>query len=259
MERFSGHVVMITGCANGIGAATARRFATEGARVVGIDIAGEQLKKTIAECESLGGGGSLSIVIDVREPEGARKAVAQAVHLLGKLDALVCSAGIYTGAPLEDVALATWREALDVNLTGTFLYNQAASPIMIRQRSGSIINISSMAAKTSWFATAQYSASKSGVLGLTRSVAMELAPYGATANALCPGNTLTAMVRGVAAVNGERDGITAEEWLEMRAQDCPMKRLARPEEIAGIVAFLASEDSRYITGQSISVDGGMVF
>lgn len=111
---------------------------------------------------------------------------------------------------------------------------------------------------TSWEASSQYSASKSGVIGLTRSVAMDLAPYGATANAICPGNTLTDMVKGVAAKVGARYGMTGQEWLDMRANDCPMKRLAQPWEMAGVIAFLASKDSRYLTGQSIEVDGGMV-
>jgi NAD(P)-dependent dehydrogenase (short-subunit alcohol dehydrogenase family) len=139
-----------------------------------------------------------------------------------------------------------------------FLSNRAVAPIMMKQRSGSIINISSMAGKTSWPASAEYSASKSGVIGLTRSVAMELAPYGATANAVCPGNTRTEMVEYVAATIAAREGISPEEWLRQRAKDCPMGRFAEPWEIAGVVAFLASEDSRYLTGQAIEVDGGMV-
>jgi NAD(P)-dependent dehydrogenase (short-subunit alcohol dehydrogenase family) len=96
------------------------------------------------------------------------------------------------------------------------------------------------------------------VIGLTRSVAMEMAPFGPTANAVCPGNTLTDMVRNVAEKVGALDGMTGEEWLQMRANDCPMKRMAEPWEIAGVVAFLASEDSRYLTGQAIEVDGGLI-
>jgi NAD(P)-dependent dehydrogenase (short-subunit alcohol dehydrogenase family) len=159
---------------------------------------------------------------------------------------------------LSDVPLGQWQRLIDINLTGVFLCNQAVAPIMMKQGGGSIINISSMAGKTSWPGSVEYSASKSGVIGLTRSVAMELAPYGATANAVCPGNTLTEMVKNVAGQVGPREGMTAEEWLDTRANDCPMKRLAQPWEIAGVVAFLASEDSRYITGQAIEVDGGMI-
>ncbi len=257
MKRFTDQVVMITGVATGIGAATALRFAKEGAHVVGIDMAEEALNETLAACAGFGVK-TLGILNDVREADGAKKAVEKALEKFGRLDVLVCSAGLYAGAPLAEVTLAGWQDILDINLTGTFLYNQAVVPVLMKRKGGSIINISSMAGKTSWPASAQYSSSKSGVIGLTRSVAMELAPFGATANALCPGNTLTAMVRSVAEKVGAMDGMTGKEWLAMRAQDCPMKRLAQPEEMAGIIAFLASEDSRYITGQSISADGGMV-
>ncbi|HID52456.1 MAG TPA: SDR family oxidoreductase, partial [Anaerolineae bacterium] len=185
-------------------------------------------------------------------------AVAAIMEKWGRIDVLVASAGIYTGAPLVEVSRQQWQRTIDINLTGVFLTNQAVAPVMMAQGSGSIINLSSMAGKTSWPASAEYSASKSGVIGLTRSVAMELAPYGVTANAVCPGNTLTDMVRGVAGKVGALDGLTGEEWLQMRANDCPMKRLAEPWEIAGVIAFLASADSRYLTGQALEVDGGMV-
>jgi NAD(P)-dependent dehydrogenase (short-subunit alcohol dehydrogenase family) len=115
-----------------------------------------------------------------------------------------------------------------------------------------------MAGKTSWPATAEYSASKSAVIGLTRSVALDMAPYGVTVNAVCPGNTLTDMLRQVAATVGPREEMAAEDWLRQRASDCPLGRLATPDEIAGPVAFLASDEARYYTGQSISIDGGMV-
>jgi NAD(P)-dependent dehydrogenase (short-subunit alcohol dehydrogenase family) len=129
---------------------------------------------------------------------------------------------------------------------------------MRQHRSGRIINVSSMAGKISWPATAEYSASKSAVIGLTRSVALDMAPFGVTVNAVCPGNTLTGMLHQVAAKVGPRQGMTAEDWLRQRANDCPLGRLATPDEIAGPVAFLASDEARYYTGQSISIDGGMV-
>ena len=207
---------------------------------------------------SAAGAQTLTFRCDVARPEDIQAAVDAAIAQWGRIDILVASAGIYTSAPLAEVSLQQWQRLIDVNLTGVFLSNRAVAPILMQQRSGSIINISSMAGKTSFPAAAEYSASKSGVIGLTRSVAMELAPYGVTANAVCPGNTLTEMVRNVAGTVGGRDGLSAQAWLDLRANDCPMKRLAEPWEIGGVVAFLASRDSRYITGQAIEVDGGMV-
>ena len=147
---------------------------------------------------------------------------------------------------------------MGVNLTGVMTSNSLVAPIMIQQGRGTIVNVASMAAKTSWPQTAEYSASKSGVLGITRSAAMELGLHGITVNAVCPGNTLTAMVRKVASEIGSSVDLTGDEWLEMRARDTALKRLAQPEEIAGVIAFLASEDARYLTGQAIEVDGGLI-
>ena len=256
-KRFVGQVAVITGAANGIGRACAVRFAQEGASVVCLDLNTDYNEAAAAECRDLGVE-ALALACDVTAPDSINAAIQAAMDKWGRIDILVTSAGIYSGAPLPEVSLRQWQRVIDVNLTGAFLSNQAVAPILARQRSGSIINISSMAGKTSWPASAEYSASKSGVIGLTRSVAMELAPYGATVNAVCPGNTLTDMVRNVASEVGGRDGLSAEEWLKMRANDCPMKRLAEPWEIAGVVAFLASQDSRYLTGQAIEVDGGLI-
>ncbi len=201
---------------------------------------------------------ALALVCDVTDRENVQANVQAALDRWGRIDTLITSAGIYSGSPLAEVSLKQWQRLIDINLTGVFLCNQAVAPTMMAQGSGSIINISSMAGKTSWPATAEYSASKTGVIGLTRSVAMELAEYGATANAVCPGNTLTEMVRNVAVKQGKLLDMTGKEWLQMRANDCPMKRMAEPWEIAGVCAFLASKDSRYITGQAIEVDGGLV-
>jgi NAD(P)-dependent dehydrogenase (short-subunit alcohol dehydrogenase family) len=210
-----------------------------------------------AECCDLGVL-ALALHCDVTDKESVQAAVNTVIEKWGRVDILVASAGIYTGTPLADVPKEQWQRTIDINLTGVFLINQAIAPLLMENRSGSIINIASMAGKTSWPASAEYSASKSGVIGLTRSVAMEMAPFGPTANAVCPGNTLTEMVRGVAGKVGKLDGLTGEEWLKKRASETPLNRLAEPWEIAGVVAFLASEDSRYLTGQAIEVDGGLI-
>ncbi len=257
MKRFSNQVVLITGAANGIGKACARRFAQEGANIACLDYAVDANEAVVEECRALGVE-ALALQCDVTDPESIDTAVKAIMQQWGRIDTMITSAGIYTGSPLSEVSLAQFQRTIDINLTGAFLSNKAIAPIMMAQRSGSIINLSSMAGKTSWPASAEYSSSKSGVIGLTRSVAMELAPYGVTVNALCPGNTLTDMVRNVAKKVGALDGMTGDEWLQLRANDCPMKRLAEPWEMAGVVAFLASEDSRYLTGQAIEVDGGMV-
>jgi NAD(P)-dependent dehydrogenase (short-subunit alcohol dehydrogenase family) len=256
-QRFVDKVVVITGAASGIGEACALRFAQEGAKVACLDVNDALNQATAEHCQELGAE-TLVAHCDVTDAESVERAVSEVMDRWGRLDVLVASAGIYSGSPLPEVSLAQWQRLIDINLTGVFLTNRAVAPVLMEQGFGSIINVSSMAGKTSWPASAEYSASKSGVIGLTRSVAMELAPHGATANAICPGNTLTAMVKKVASSIGGRDGISAEEWLASRAQDCPMGRLAEPWEMAGVVAFLASEDARYLTGQAIEVDGGMV-
>jgi NAD(P)-dependent dehydrogenase (short-subunit alcohol dehydrogenase family) len=257
MKRFVGQVAVITGSATGIGKASALRFAQEGANVALLDVNDVQNQVTAEECQAFGVE-AICMHVDVTSKESLDNAVKTVVDRWGRLDVLVTSAGIYTGTLLVDLPVKQWQRTIDINLTGVFLSNQAVASQMMKQKSGSIINVSSMAGKTSWPASAEYSSSKSGVIGLTRSVAMELAPYGATANAICPGNTLTDMVRNVAVEVGGRDGLSGEEWLRLRALDCPMKRIAEPWEMAGVIAFLASPDSRYLTGQAIEVDGGMI-
>ena len=255
--RFANHVVVVTGAAGGIGNATALRFAQEQAAVACLDIDGEGNARTAAACRALGVD-AIALACDVTQLTQVQAAFAAVLARWGQIDVLVVAAGIYSGAPLAEVPPDQWHQTLETNLTGAFLCNQAVAPILSQRRSGSIVNISSMAGKTSWPASAEYSASKSGLIGLTRSVAMELAPYGVTVNAVCPGNTLTQMVFGVAAAVGARDGMNPTTWLHQRAADSPLGRLAQPWEIAGVVAFLASQDARYLTGQAIEVDGGMI-
>jgi NAD(P)-dependent dehydrogenase (short-subunit alcohol dehydrogenase family) len=248
---------VITGAARGIGQACAQRFAQERANIACLDLLTEENQAVATDCAALGVE-VLALTCDVTDPESVHSCTEAVLERWGRIDVLITSAGIYSGSPLPEVTLSQWQRLVDINLTGVFLCNQAVARAMMEQRSGSIINISSMAGRTSWPSTAEYSASKTGVIGLTRSVAMELAPYGVTANAVCPGNTLTEMVHKVADKQGELLGMSGQEWLDMRANDCPMKRLAEPWEIAGVCAFLASQDARYITGQALGVDGGLV-
>ncbi len=257
MRRFEDQVVVITGSATGIGAATARRFAAEGASVACLDINETDNDVTAADARAEGVE-AMALTCDVRSRNDQQVAFDRVVATWGRIDVLVACAGIYVGGPLSEIPPDRWEDIVGVNLTGVLMSNSLAAPVMTAQRRGSIINIASMAAKTSWPFSAEYSGTKSGVVGITRSAAMELGPHGVTVNALCAGNTLTDMVRKVAAEVGDTVGMTAQEWLDMRANDTALKRLARPEEIAGVVAFLASDDARYLTGQAIEVDGGLV-
>jgi NAD(P)-dependent dehydrogenase (short-subunit alcohol dehydrogenase family) len=252
--------VVITGSASGIGAATVTRFAAEGASVAGLDIADEANRAAAAAVpvETTSGGEAIAIECDVRSAESQQVAFAEVMARWGRVDVLVACAGIYVGGPLPEVPLDRWHDIVAVNLTGVLVSNRLVAPTMISQGSGRIVNISSMAGKTSWPYSAEYSATKSGVIGITRSAAMELGPHGITVNAVCPGNTLTDMVRRVADEVGATVAMTGEEWLAMRADDTALKRLADPSEIAGVITFLASADASYITGQAIEVDGGLV-
>ena len=249
--------MVITGAATGIGAATARRFASEGAWVACLDINDPDNELTAAAARAEGVE-ALALPCDVRSHADQRGAFEIVTRAWGRIDVLVACAGVYVGGPLAEIPLERWSDIVAVNLTGVLVSNSLAAPIMTAQGRGSIINIASMAAKTSWPNSAEYSGTKSGVVGITRSAAMELGPHGITVNAVCAGNTLTDMVRKVAGEVGASVNMTANEWLAMRADDTALKRLAQPAEIAGVVAFLASDDARYITGQAIEVDGGLV-
>jgi 3-oxoacyl-[acyl-carrier protein] reductase len=226
-----------------MGAACARRLAASGLRMVLFDLRQEPLDALAAEL-SAAGGGVVTVRGDVRSPQPS---VDAALSSFGRLDVLVNAAGVLYGGSALDVGEDEWDLVLDVNLKGAFLISQCAARPMLDQGWGRIIHFSSTAGKTnSTLGGAHYTASKHGVLGIVRSMAVEFAPRGVTVNAVCPGLIDTEMVR--ASISPERAARIAATF--------PAGRLGRPEEVADLVAFLAGEGSAYITGAALDINGG---
>jgi len=252
MKRFENRVVVITGGGKGIGRAAAQRFAKEGATIGVLDIdhaAAEETAQHVA---------GLAFPCDVSEPGNLVTAIECVLAEWGHIDVLFANAGIYRGGPLAELKIEEWQRVLDVNLTGVMLACQAVSPAMVAERSGSIVVMSSMAGKTSWPESAAYSATKTGVIGLVRSIAHELGPHGINCNAVCLGHADTDMMRQVDRQVCKANGWEPGTYLRRLAKSNPMGRLGTVEEVAGLVAYLASDEARYINGQAIEIDGGLV-
>ncbi len=252
MRRFDNRVVVITGGAQGIGRACADRFASEGARIAILDI---NLDAAEATARELGG---MAARCDVADERSVSDAIAAVLDRWGRVDVLVANAGIYRAAPLTELQLKDWQLVIDIDLTGVMLACRGVAPVMMGQRGGSIVIQSSMAGKTSWPATAAYSAAKSGALGLMRSIAQELGAYNVNCNAVCLGHADTDMLRAVDAQVCAEEGWQPGTFLKDMAEQNPMKRLCSMEEVAALTAFLTSDEARYINGQSIEIDGGLL-
>jgi NAD(P)-dependent dehydrogenase (short-subunit alcohol dehydrogenase family) len=252
-RRLSGKAAIVTGASRGIGEAIARRFSAEGARVL---LASRDAAAIGRIADDLGrsGADALAVACDVNDEASIRKAVGAAVDRFGTVDVLVNNAGLGGPTPIDALghdADARWDAILATNVTAVFRVTRAASPHL--SRGGRVINISSVLGRFGVAGFSAYCASKHGVIGLTRALALELAPRHITVNAICPGWVETEMARQ----GFERFG-SVEEGRAAAANMAPLKRVLDPEEIAGLAAYLASEDARSVTGQAIVADGGQV-
>jgi len=249
-ERLSGKVALITGAGSGIGRVAAELFASEGAAVVVADVAAGAARETVAAITAAGGRAA-AVTVDVADEEQVADMVGSAVDTFGALNVLFNNAGIFPGddGGLLDTPPATWDRVMQVNLKGVWLGCRAAVPAMIDSGGGSIVNVASFVALMG-AATAQvaYTASKGGVLAFTRELAVEYARSGIRANSLCPGPIDTPLLVEL---------LADPERRQRRLVHVPMGRLGRPEEIARAALFLASDDSSFMTGSALVVDGGI--
>jgi 3-oxoacyl-[acyl-carrier protein] reductase len=241
--EFAGRVVMITGAARGLGRATAEGFLSRGAQVA-VNVRAQDRAEALAQ--ELGSN-SRPAAGDIRDSQVVRALVSGIVEGFGRLDVLVNNAAMASGTRFEQLTEEEWRATLDTNLTAAFLCIQSVVPVMKRQGYGRIINVSSLAGRSvSTLGGAHYTASKAGMLGLTRAAAKELGVYGITVNAVCPGLFDTELTRANA----------TQESLDAVIKNFPVARLGKPEEVADLICFLASESAGYITGASFDINGG---
>ena len=248
--RFAGRVAAVTGAAQGIGAATARRLAAEGALVAVLDRNDAGATAT-AEAIVAGGGEAFGLGCDVSSAESVTTAVDAVVGGHGHLDVLVNNAGITRDNLLFKMDEEEWSTVLQVNLTSVFLMCRAAQKHMVAAKYGRIVNLSSRSALGNR-GQANYSAAKAGIQGLTATLAIELGPFNITVNAVAPGYVATPMT----AATAQRVGMSAEDHQREVASRTPLRRVGQPEEIAAVIAFLASDDASYVSGQTLYVNGG---
>ena len=251
-DRFSGKVAIVTGSSSGIGKATALRLAREGAAVCGVANrnveGGQATAREIADA----GGKALFVHADVAVAADCERVVAETLGAFGRVDVLVNNASITRGTSLDKFDEALFDQVLDMNLKSAFLMSRAAVPDMLSRGWGSVVNVASVHAVATYGPFAVYSASKAGLCGLTRGLAVEFAARGIRFNAVLPGNTDTSLHPR------SNQAVDRATWKPRPLDGLPIKRAGTPDEIAAAIAFLASDEASYVTGATLTVDGGML-
>ena len=247
--RFTGQVAIVTAGGAGIGAATARRFAGEGAAVVVADLSSTRAE-AVASSITTSGGRAAAIKMDASDPEAVQRTLRLALETFGRLDVMVNNAGLAEAAPLDEISLESWNRVIAVTLTSVFLGMKYCLPIMRAQGRGVIVNTASVSGTAGDYGLSSYNAAKAGVINLTRSAAIENARDNIRVNCVCPGAIDT---RGIQLLGRER----ADELRRQHAAVHPIGRVGEADEIASTVLFLASDEASFITGAAIVVDGGL--
>ncbi|MGE0500784.1 MAG: SDR family NAD(P)-dependent oxidoreductase [Rhizobiaceae bacterium] len=250
----AGRIALITGAAQGIGLAIATRLAADGASVIIADLNEAKAEEQAAELREHGYA-ARGAPVDVAD----RASVEMLSAKIGAVNILINNAGIYAETNLIDCPEHVWRKSLEVNLFGAIHCIQVFGGAMVKGGWGRIINMGSLLSATAFGSDLGYVVSKTALVGLTRSAAAEIARYGVTVNTICPGNILTDMMRELAPKIEQRDGLAPASFIRDRALAIPARRLGDPEDIAAMAAFLCRDDAGYINGQSLHVNGGLLF
>jgi NAD(P)-dependent dehydrogenase (short-subunit alcohol dehydrogenase family) len=255
--ELEGQVAIVTGAGRGIGRATALELARMGADIVIAEQDHGSAKETAAQVETLGRRAS-AVPTDVTRRTDLAALAERTRAEFGRIDILVNNAGIYRAALPLDVTEEHWDAIMNVNARAVFFASQAVLPTMVEQKRGAIVSLASMAGKIGSPTNLPYNASKAAVISITKSLALAYAADGIRVNCVCPGFVTTDMWTQVAQELGGLRGISAEEFTRQRLAQIPLRRMERPEDVASVIAFLVSSRAGYMTGQAISVDGGLV-